>query len=508
MRATQPELEVPAAAFHAAFTTARRPRDAPLPPNIGRYAIARTLGVGGMATVYLASVEGKPCAIKRIHPHLSAQREFVEMFMDEARIAARIKHPNVCVVHEWGEADCTFFLAMELVIGETLYDAIRALAREGDEPLRIRLALRVVADACRGLHAAHELRDDDGTPLDVVHRDVSPLNIVIAENGVAKVLDFGVATAARRVHQTVTGAVKGRFAYMAPEQLHALPVDRRADVWSLGVVLFEAVTARALFRRASEGDTVHAVMGREVPSVRSIVPFAPPALEAIVEHALASDRTHRFATAEDLADALEEALDELGGFSTGEVSRCLHERFPTLAERRAQAAASLVAVPPVKRRRRVVPIVATAIALCAAVPGGLHYAGARDLSAPKIVASAPSLAPPVVEAPSAPIRPAEVEPPIVALPIEPPRLEPEPPTIRRAQSTTVETGHGMVDLVTHGGWAEVWFRDRRLGHTPGRFELPAGRHHLVLKDPSGRELARAAVRIVDGQVARLRVELP
>src|SRR5690606_6613155 len=265
--------------------------------SFGRYRLAYQLASGGMGTVFLARAAGpagfeKLVALKRIHPHMATDRRFVSMFLDEARIAAQIQHPNVCSVIDFGEVDGNYFLTMPFILGESLNRVIGTAARLPPGPVADLLPLvaaRLVADACEGLHAAHELRDEQGNPRDVVHRDVSPHNLMVGYDGVVRVLDFGVASARDRHYQTTTGEVKGKFAYLAPEQIEAQKVDRRADIWALGVVLWEAVTARRLFARVSMAATIRAVSMLKVPSVRELAPHAPAALDAVVQKALARD---------------------------------------------------------------------------------------------------------------------------------------------------------------------------------------------------------------------------
>jgi serine/threonine-protein kinase len=225
------------------------------PERIGRYELCFELASGGMASVYLARAEGSPgfeklVALKRIHPHLADERGYVEMFLDEARIASRITHANVCSVFDFGESDGEYFIAMEYLVGEPLSRVQRRVvvnAEQRTSPLLPARMARIIADACEGLHAAHELRDASGESLNVVHRDVSADNLFITYDGAAQVVDFGIAHARQRLHQTEAGQVKGTFPYMAPEQMTAAVVDRRVDVWALGAVLWELLALRRLF---------------------------------------------------------------------------------------------------------------------------------------------------------------------------------------------------------------------------------------------------------------------
>jgi serine/threonine protein kinase len=275
---------------------------------IDRYRPCFELASGGMATVYLARVTARSgfdrfVALKRIHPHLVKEPGFVEMFLDEAHVASCIVHPNVCSVFDYEAQGDRHYIAMEYLMGEPLSRVIHALQTQADAPSMERaccLVARIVADACEGLHAAHELRDFEGEALNVVHRDVSPQNLFLTYDGAVKVVDFGLVRTAQCLHKTKTGIVKGKFGYLAPEALASKPLDRRADIWGLGVVLWEFVTQQRLFQRDSEADTVLAVASAEVlpPSVAR--PGLPAALDAIVLKALARDPAERYATARDL----------------------------------------------------------------------------------------------------------------------------------------------------------------------------------------------------------------
>jgi serine/threonine-protein kinase len=281
--------------------------------RLGRYVLCRELAAGGMGTIYLARAAepvglDRPIAIKVIHRHLARRSDLVAMFQDEARIHARIQHPNVCSVFDFGQADGTFFLAMEYLLGESLATLLREVGRRpalADDARWPALVARMFLDACEGLHAAHELRDDEGRLLGVVHRDVSPQNLFVTYDGHTKVLDFGVALARGRMHETIAGGVKGKLSYMAPEQARLATLDRRADVWALGVCLWEALTARRLFKRASEAGIPGAIDRGElpVPSSRSRAPI-PRELDAIVMRALAKDVSARTPSARELGREL------------------------------------------------------------------------------------------------------------------------------------------------------------------------------------------------------------
>lgn len=281
------------------------------------------LASGGMATVYLACRSGaggfqRFFAIKQLHPHLSRDPEFVDMFLDEARLAARIRHPNVVPILEIEIGEDGYYLVMEYVEGDTLARLVaKSLHDQGRVPPNV--AVRIILDALSGLHAAHELRDEQGRALEIVHRDVSPQNVLVGADGIAKLTDFGVARAAARLSVTRSGHLKGKLAYMAPEQARgrdAGPVDRRADIFAMGIVLWEVIAGKRLFRAESEGETLYRVLNHPVPTLSSVHAELPPALDAVCARALERDPDTRFATAMDFADALEKVADEAGMLGT------------------------------------------------------------------------------------------------------------------------------------------------------------------------------------------------
>ncbi|HEX6246010.1 MAG TPA: serine/threonine-protein kinase [Polyangiales bacterium] len=316
---------------------------APLPFEgrmFGGYRIAHPIATGGMATVFLARKTGpgrfaQTAAIKIIHPHLARNRELSEMFMDEARLASCINHPNVCRVFDFGEAEGTFFLAMEYVRGESWSGVLPALLA-ADATRVAALAAHVLAQACEGLHAIHEALGPDGRPLNIVHRDVSPQNLLIAYDGSVRLLDFGIASAEGRAHTGSTEVVRGRYAYMAPEQMRGMEIDRRADVWSLGVMLYEALHGYNPFIRDTQIATMLAVTQEPLPEWSG---HTPPELQEIGRRALAREPEARFSNARELGDALARFLARSGESALhAELSRQLRHTF---AEQIAQKRAAL-----------------------------------------------------------------------------------------------------------------------------------------------------------------------
>ncbi|MDB4945817.1 MAG: Protein kinase, partial [Labilithrix sp.] len=276
--------------------------------RVGRYEVHGAIGRGGMATVYLARLVAgglsRPVALKRLHPSVAERGRGRAMFADEARLAMRVVHPNVVSVIDILEEGDDLHLVMDLVIGDTL----AALLRRSGRPAPPRIVSAIMVGMLHGLHAAHEATDERGAPLRLVHRDVSPQNVMVGVDGVARVLDFGVAKALGRVQETTeNGQVKGKLAYVAPEQLRAAEVDARADVFAAGVVLWEALTARPLFASDTVAGTVAAVLSLPIPAPSSLAALTPE-VDAVVLRALERAPHARFASALDFADALAAAL--------------------------------------------------------------------------------------------------------------------------------------------------------------------------------------------------------
>lgn len=280
-------------------------------PSIDRYELIAEIASGGMATVYLARVVGvggfqRMFAIKRLHPHLGSDTEFVSMFLDEARIVAGIRHPNVVPVLEVGATDRGYYLVMEYIEGDTLA-GLASRAMDSGMPIPTSVAIRICLDTLAGLHAAHEHVDSQGNPYGLVHRDVSPQNILLDTNGVAKIADFGVARAATRLTSTRAGQLKGKVAYMAPEQAQGEQVTRQADLFSAGVVLWEALANKRLFVADNDAAILNRLMFEPIPDLLEQSPHLPQSVAQVVHRALQRDRQHRFATATEFANALRDA---------------------------------------------------------------------------------------------------------------------------------------------------------------------------------------------------------
>jgi serine/threonine-protein kinase len=284
--------------------------------RFGKYDLLALLATGGMAEIWLARISGtagfeKRVVVKRLLDKLAVDQEYVEMFLDEARINARLSHSNVVEVLELGQVEGKYFMAMEYVPGLSVSQVgKKSTQRLGDVPQQV--ATGIIAQACGGLHYAHDKSLPDGTPLGIIHRDVSPQNLILTFEGLVKVLDFGIAKASDRRTETRTGMVKGKFSYMSPEQCLGQKLDRRSDVFALGIVLFELCTARRLFKRGATYQTYTAITNADIPQPRMLNPKIDPAVEDVIMRALKRQPNDRFATAEAMQEALEQAMRGAG----------------------------------------------------------------------------------------------------------------------------------------------------------------------------------------------------
>jgi serine/threonine-protein kinase len=574
---------------------------------VGRYQLCFELASGGMAKVFLARIEGvagfeKLVALKLIHRHLADQEDFVEMFLDEARIASRITHPNVCTVFDFGRAGSDYYLAMEFLMGEPLSRVMRAAVAEDDLVGSKRwtaILLRVMSDVCEGLHAAHELRNERGELLDVIHRDVSPHNLFVGYDGGVKIVDFGIASATDRLHTTQVGTVKGRHTYMAPEQALGKKLDRRADVWSVGVVLFESLAGKRLFKRSTEAATLAALVSDPIPRLSEVWPDVPPDVDAVIAKALSREPDERFATAREMGRAIERALMNMqqpaGKAEASELMEQLfveeHAKRQGMVEQARTMRAGVVvpvssdesqsAVQAVKHveeptaaRPRRASRSLNVTALLAGIVGGVaitFFAAKALLGGETEPGASPAT-------PSAAISPAEESPTETVQPggalagagaeaegeereAEPFAAEPEPGSETASESGRAQTGQGgtaeaaeatgratgiepasdrvragarereaetedgdedrarrstrhrhrpqvasepgTVSVVTPGGWADVFVDGSRVGRSPGRFQLPAGRHTIVLRPFGTGDPARVSVQVPSGGQARV-----
>ena len=448
-------------------TRARRPATEPRAPQaIGRYWIYDEIAAGGMATVHLGRLVGpagftRTVAIKRLHPQFAKDEEFASMFLDEARIAARVRHPNALTALDVVAAQGELYIVMDYIHGESLGKLLRA------GPMPLAVASGVTTQALLGLHAAHEAVDDLGQPLHIVHRDVSPQNILVGVDGVARVVDFGIAKAASRVHTTQAGKIKGKLSYMSPQQVQSEDVDRRADIFAAAVVLWEAVVGRKLLARGDA--TINRVLHwRGIPAEE--LAEVPRLLQPILRKALARDPAARYATAREMALALADAVPpassiEIGDWVEQRAHEILADRARALSDverqttssdvrpafsselarpshseptRTALSSPSMPSVRPGNHQKRKTWLVLAALALAApALFVGFLQRG-----------SAPTPSGPLAAVPAAPVTPAQ--PPLehVAPPSEPPLTASAMPEAPAPATTSTPTPPAAAPMVT------------------------------------------------------------
>lgn len=383
----------------------------PIPRTLGRYEVVGVLGRGGMATVYLARHVGEAgfqrlLAIKVLHPHLAHEREFVTMLLDEARIAARLHHPNLVPIVDLGSEGVLHYVVMEYVEGCTV-SSLLAKHKNQRPP---RLIVPIVLDALTGLHAAHTLTDENGQPMNLVHRDVSPQNILVGVDAIARVTDFGIARAEARINSTRPGQMKGKLAFMSPEQVRdSSHIDARSDVFAMGVLLWSALTARRLFRGSSDAATLGNVLSMPIP-VPSSVGLKPPAVfDDICMRALERDPEKRFSSALEMEEALREVAIANGFLgSRREIAEWVHTAFDDELTERRNAIRSAISHVSARRQAmesvsgfRVIPTVGsltppgaqtppslTSTSLGQALPVGPAPAAPHGSKVPMIAASA------------------------------------------------------------------------------------------------------------------------
>ncbi|MFN9808798.1 MAG: serine/threonine-protein kinase [Deltaproteobacteria bacterium] len=328
-----------------------------LPQEFGEYTLLRRIAVGGMAEVYVAKTGGvagfeKLVALKVIHPRLSEDEHFTQMLVEEAKIAVLLTHVNIAQTFDLGKIDDTYFIAMEFIEGADAYRVMRRCT-ELRKAIPIDVATFIVAEMCSGLDYAHRKRDpDSGQPLDIVHRDISPQNVLISSAGEVKIVDFGIAKAASRSTQTEVGVIKGKYYYMSPEQAWGDPMDHRSDVFSTGVVLYELLTGRMLYQDADVATLLDTVRKAQIAPPETRRPSVPRALSDIVMKALAKDPGDRWASAMEMGQALHQFLYATSPtFSAARVADLIALLFPAESGRSRASIPNLEALPPEEAKR-------------------------------------------------------------------------------------------------------------------------------------------------------------
>jgi serine/threonine-protein kinase len=456
-----------------------------------------------MATVHLARAHGpggfeRLVALKAMHPHIASEPDFVDMFLDEARLAARIHHPNVVGTSDVQQDESGLFLVMDYIEGAALQIILRDLWLRGQN-VRLDVALRIFLDALAGLHAAHELTDSDGQPFHLVHRDVSPQNILVGTDGVARLTDFGVARARSRLATTQGGQLKGKLTYMAPEQVRGEPVDRRTDLYAAGVVLWEMLAGQRLHRGDNDGAIVQCILEGVSRSPRDASPEVPEPVSDACMRALCFEPDDRFATAADFAEAIEAAADEAGvhiatarAVSVFVRELNLHTRpsdlraaranaptlpapllceQPTVRERVTSVDNEGIAPPSSSRRSGVVSVfpsdrerLASSRMSFLVGAGILAVATAAGWLVSSIGSEPPELVPPLVATGGVPLEPPSVVhvPPSHSLPVaeEAPKSTPAPPAVSRERRADTSSKQSMTP--TRAAPSPTSFRPREL----------------------------------------------
>jgi len=473
--------------------------------NFGRYQILGRIALGGMAEIFLARQRSshagtsRTLVIKRVLPHVSDDERFVQMFLDEARLAMKLTHPNIAHIYEFGQVGGNYFIAMEWIDGVPLGRLIKTARKQyGAVPPGI--SARVIATTAEALEYAHTSRDDNGRPLNVIHRDVSPQNIMVSYQGVVKLLDFGIAKAESHLAKTSDGQVKGKFAYMSPEQCRGEQIDGRSDVFALGICLYEALTARNLYKRNTEYETFRAIIEAPVPSAREKNPDVPAALDRILMTALAKEPDDRYPTAGAFQRALEGWLAEtrqvINASTTSQLMGLLFaddiQTGPSVEPvpfgGGTLEADDVMSASP-EPDRSVLPIAflgALVVLLSIALAAGGIWVFTRPEPLPEIIAI-PSPSPTPAPETAAPDEPEETFEDTIA---------------------NDEGGFGSVRVVTRPAGARVEIDgEAREGVTPLNVgDLPAGVHELVVR-LDGRRTYRGRVEVIAGEEVLLEERL-
>lgn len=515
------------------------------PPQVpsgpmGQYYLLDKIAQGGMAEIYKGlayDLHGirRTVVIKKILPHVAVHREFIDMLVTEAKLAVQLTHGNIAQVYDLGKVGDDYFMVMEYVDGKTVSQIMRKAAQQND-PLPIALALHIAAEAASGLHYMHSRADAGGKPLNIIHRDISPQNLMLTSGGTVKIIDFGIAKAATTIEVTDAGVVKGKFAYMSPEQASGDPLDFRSDIFSLGVVLFEMLTGRRLFKGKDNQETLRNVRRANVPQPSLYRPEIPPELDEILLKALTQDREDRHPSAAALRDALVKLRHQIApGFHPADIERYLGTLFkgddtteaaeeshtPLLIIDRTQSAiltsdsaerdaapdtdvvpeasavdhfgndhsewTPLLHVPTHRRRRQTLVVSGIAATLCALIALGLGLWRSHRLSTQPVVVQSAAQRLPGPELPAAPVT-------IPSLPVA--RPQPKEP-------------FGDIVITSDPAGAEIFLDDTPTGlKTPATlFRLPADTQHLVGIHHKGRKFWSSPVSIRAGGIERLNARL-
>ncbi|MCU0694946.1 MAG: protein kinase [Myxococcaceae bacterium] len=470
----------------------------------GKYEIQHRLAIGGMGEVFYALQKGvpgfeRPVILKSLLPELAQQDGFIDQFLDEARVAATLNHPNVVSIFEVGQWNGTYYLAMEYIRGRNLAQLMRRAA-EQQHPVPAAVVARIVRDAALGLDHAHRATDGAGQPLHVVHRDISPQNIMVREDGLTKVVDFGIARASNRASRTDTGVLKGKLSYMAPEQILATGMGPAVDQFALGVVLWELLAHRRLFKADRDLDVMTKVLEEPLLPPSSVTPV-PASLDAVTMRMLERDPSQRFPSCAEVAAALDAAMAELGpAESPADFMRRLgtddlvvrtkataqgQQNFVIALKPQGATSSVQAPSPPPARAPRTGLVVGAVLA--ALVAGAGMWVVTRS-------ATEPAPAPPLVAVPQPPPAPPTPAPLPTLAPVPPDEPAPTP----RAATLTITTTPAKATVRVDG---------KPLGPSPQTLELSPGETHYLLVEKAGFKRAEQDITLSDGESKALTVTL-
>jgi serine/threonine-protein kinase len=475
----------------------------PLPKQFGKYTLLRRLAAGGMAEIFLAlhrSVAGfeKLIVIKRILPSMNGNKAFIEMLLHEARVAATLSHPNIVQTFDVGQVDGTYFIAMEHIHGEDIQAIVRAMRKKELSEFPLEHTLGIILAMCSGLAYAHEKRDLDGRPLSIVHRDISPRNIVVSFTGDVKIVDFGIAkSGVEPGEDTGSGQIKGKAPYMSPEQASGQVIDSRSDIFATGVMLFELTTGKRLFKGASEFETLKLIVDKEYPRPSEVRPDYPVELERIVMVALAKDKYQRYQTARDMQADLE-AFVRHERIAVSGVSLTSWMQF-LFEDKIAQQKEALQDI------KQLADVIAQQ-------QGPLLYEGATSTNTAMPAATAPSIAPPVRRNNAAPIAAVAITVALVGggifyvkhedgLRAAEAKAAGVPLAAGDASSAHTAQARGTIEVTSAPPGCAIWVDgDLRPEVTPARVEkLPLGQEIKIKLTKDGFEAFRADVTLTDAE---------
>jgi serine/threonine-protein kinase len=495
------------------------------------YLLVGEIARGGMGEIFLGMRQGlegfsKMFVIKRMAGHLTKDNDFLRMFIEEARLAARLEHPNIVKTYEFGDHEGQYYTVMEYLAGEDLHTILNQIPTTRHNQIPLPLAVHIVSQICNGLHFAHELTDHEGSPLNLVHRDINPANIIVTYTGEVKIIDFGVAKVSTAAKKTLAGVIKGRVAYMSPENILARGVDRRSDVFSAGIILWELLVGRPLFARDGDAATMYAVLNDPIPKPSKERPDVPPQLDALVARALSRTPATRFASADDMRAALDRVAASLPKVDGRAIGQMMEDAFGST---RAHAKRSITQLRSLARN---IPLVMrTPTTLSARTPppgtvpaGSLVRAEApaaaptairRNLSLLVIASAVASVVSVAVIATFGPWRSANPGWPAAALAARAPSgptaagvdagASPAPPVPAPAGTRAQGRAQGTLSLKTRPN-AVVYLDGEPIGQGSfSRRPIPNGPHELSVKIPGRAPLSRS-ISIVAERETRLKID--